>query len=211
MRRGPVMGQDEAAQEVVAAHGFAPPEEGQHARRADLLAGVEGEVRAGHAGGEAELIGALAGERGGPLAGPADGEDHALGAEVEVEEGQDLGGGAAAAGLEAEGCAGEKGFVDGGEVVDGAEGSVGVVEDGGGGAGGEGEGGVQGQDVFEDGCRGGARVLEVEHPLDRREVAEAGRLGAHFEARGGIGVGRGDEGLAGGGLGRARGPLPGGK
>ena len=86
-----VMGQDEAAEEVVAGHpvGALPEEKGDR-RRPDLLAGKELEMRLGHPGREVERARRrpLAADDGLPAPAPADGGDDAVPGRRDVEERQ---------------------------------------------------------------------------------------------------------------------------
>jgi len=116
------------------------------------------------------------------LARPADADDHSLAAAIEVEEGEELAGGSAAARLQADLRAFRKRLLEGGEIVDRAERPLGIAQHGVV-ARGERQHGVQRQHVAQDRRVRGAAILEEKHPLDGRKIAVRDRLDADLQAR----------------------------
>jgi hypothetical protein len=78
------------AQEIIAVHAFALPEQGENSRRPHGLARLKLEMRACHAGADRHGFSCPAREVRRPFARPANGKDNSATAEIEIEKGEEF-------------------------------------------------------------------------------------------------------------------------
>ena len=182
-----VMGQDEAAQQVVAVEPVgAFPKEQAHRRRADFLPRMQAEMGRLHARleGDFRLAGLL--DRGFPAAGPADGGHDTPAGGGDIEEGQGRVGGSAASSPEGDFRAVGQDVDERAEVGPQGVASPGPIE-------GRRAGGPvveaqsRNEDVLDDRRIGAALVLEADDPFDRRIVCIQRVDDGHPELRGRVG------------------------